>query len=276
MQEIQTLHLFPKLNHSLISLLGSLTQEEWLTPSPIEGRTVKDLASHLLDGSIRRLSQQRDQFFPGKPVVYTYHDLVEYIQTINKEWILASRKISPQILVELLKIHEREVYELFQTLDPNEPAIFPVAWAGETQSPNWFDIAREYTEKWHHQMQIRLSLDKSLMMDRSYVQPLYKTFMMGLPYALKEASDFPDLTALKVSISGHYSESWQVVKQNGLWIMENENSSPVQTEITIPEEVGWIIFTNTDRDKQKYIPRMDIKGNEALAQFVVNMVTVMS
>ncbi|MEJ7682555.1 MAG: hypothetical protein WKG06_32810 [Segetibacter sp.] len=28
-------------------------------------------------------------------------------------------------------------------------------WAGEKKSKNWFHIAREYTEKWHHQMSSR-------------------------------------------------------------------------------------------------------------------------
>jgi hypothetical protein len=276
MQEIQTLHLFPKLSYGLVSLLGSLTIEEWLMPSPIEGRTVKDLASHILDGSIKRLSLQRDQFFSDKPDVTTYTDLVGYIQQINKEWIMASRRLSPKLLIELMKMVDREVYEFFQGLDPNGKALFPVAWAGETESKNWFDLAREFTEKWHHQMQIRMSLGKPLLMERSYVQPLYKTFMLGLPFALKEARDFPDNTVVKVSISGNYVESWLVVKQNGQWGINNDDLSPVKTEIIIPENVGWVIFTNTDRNKLQYVSQMNISGNEVLAQYVINMVTVMS
>jgi hypothetical protein len=43
-------------------------------------------------------------------------------------------------------------------LDPFAEAIFSVGWAGEEKSLNWFHIAREYTEKWHHQQQIRLAV----------------------------------------------------------------------------------------------------------------------
>ena len=34
---------------------------------------------------------------------------------------------------------------------------FGVAWAGEERSPAWFDVARELTERWHHQAHIRLA-----------------------------------------------------------------------------------------------------------------------
>ena len=41
------------------------------------------------------------------------------------------------------------------TLPSHGRAIFSVAWAGESESENWFDVARDYTERWHHQQQIR-------------------------------------------------------------------------------------------------------------------------
>jgi hypothetical protein len=44
-----------------------------------------------------------------------------------------------------------------KSLDPLAPAAFAVSWAGEETSSNWFDTARELTERWHHQQQIRLA-----------------------------------------------------------------------------------------------------------------------
>jgi hypothetical protein len=31
----------------------------------------------------------------------------------------------------------------------------PVTWAGPEPAPIWLDIAREYTERWLHQAQVR-------------------------------------------------------------------------------------------------------------------------
>lgn len=40
-----------------------------------------------------------------------------------------------------------DLAKFFASLDPFAPAIFPVAWAGEQESFNWMDVARDYTEK---------------------------------------------------------------------------------------------------------------------------------
>ena len=45
----------------------------------------------------------------------------------------------------------KESAEYHQALDPFGAAMFPVSWAGEEESTNWFDTAREFTERWHHQ-----------------------------------------------------------------------------------------------------------------------------
>ena len=53
-------HLLPVLNEKLITLLRSLTPEEWQLPTIARLWTVKDVAAHLLDGNIRSLSLLRD------------------------------------------------------------------------------------------------------------------------------------------------------------------------------------------------------------------------
>jgi hypothetical protein len=56
MDQIETLHLFHKLTSKLISLLKEMPLTDWDRPSSIDGRTFKVLVSHLIDGSLRRLS----------------------------------------------------------------------------------------------------------------------------------------------------------------------------------------------------------------------------
>jgi hypothetical protein len=52
--------LFPEVSRRLVELLRSLCAEEWQKPTVSSRRTVKDIASRLLDGSLRRLSMQCD------------------------------------------------------------------------------------------------------------------------------------------------------------------------------------------------------------------------
>ncbi|MGD8780756.1 MAG: maleylpyruvate isomerase N-terminal domain-containing protein [Ignavibacteria bacterium] len=166
MKQIETLHLFPRLTEELLKLLQGLDTSDWLKPSPIKGRTVKDLVSHIIDGSLRKISMQRDNFVDNTniPKINSYEDLVNHIQKLNRDWIEVSRRLSPALLINLLEYSDKQFFDFLKTLNPNGKAIFSVAWAGESESENWFDVAREYTEKWHHQMQIRLALNKPILM----------------------------------------------------------------------------------------------------------------
>lgn len=76
---IQTVHLFPILDGLLIELLKSLTEEEWNARTVARKWTVKDIASHLLDGNLRALSISRDHYFGEKPEnINSYQDLVDF------------------------------------------------------------------------------------------------------------------------------------------------------------------------------------------------------
>jgi hypothetical protein len=48
--------LFREISRHLLALLSDLNDREWHLPTVSSQRNVKDIASHLLDGSLRRLS----------------------------------------------------------------------------------------------------------------------------------------------------------------------------------------------------------------------------
>lgn len=142
--EVQTLPLFPVLDQMLIELLRSLTLEEWNLPTVARLWTVKDIASHLLDGNLRNLSASRDNYLTSPSnQIKSYTDLVAYINDLNTQWVNATKRLSTTILVELLDITGKQYTEFLKSLDPFADAIYPVAWAGQNTSPNWFHIARE-------------------------------------------------------------------------------------------------------------------------------------
>jgi hypothetical protein len=108
------------------------------------------VAAHLLGGSLGRL-WRRDRSattsnYPPQP----YDELLNAINHDNAFWVQAARRISPDILIEFLELTDRRLDDYFRTLAPHEPARITVAWASDRLPPDWFDIAREYTEKWLH------------------------------------------------------------------------------------------------------------------------------
>ena len=278
MKQIETLHLFPKLTEEFLKLLEGLEPSDWLKPSPIKGRTVKDLVSHVIDGSLRNISMQRDNFYDNSnvPNINSYNDLINHIQKLNTDWMNVSKRLSPKILIDLLEYSDKEFYEFMKSKNPNGKALFSVAWAGETESENWFDIAREYTEKWHHQMQIRLALDKPILLDTEYTEPLYDTFMLALPHLYREFSNFENGTKIKISVTDKLNKSWIIEWQTDKWIFTDSNKSDIYTSVEIPDDIAWIIFTNTDREKEKYKTKIKINGDNSVGLRLLDLVTVMS
>ena len=278
MEQIDTLHLFPKLTEEFLKLLKGLDNSDWLKPSPIKGRTVKDLVSHVIDGSLRNISMQRDNFNDNSnvPIIKSYNDLINHVQKLNTDWMNVSKRLSPEILIDLLEYSDKEFYKFMKSKKPNGKALFSVAWAGETESENWFDIAREYTEKWHHQMQIRLALDKPILLDTEYTEPLYDTFMIALPYLYREFSEFENGTKIKISLTGKLEKSCVIEWKTDKWIFTDSCKSDIFTSVEIPDDIAWIIFTNTDREKEKYKTKIKISGDQSIGLKILDLVTVMS
>ena len=272
---IETIQLYPELSSSLIKLLKGLSREEWAKETCIPGRTVKDLASHILDASnLRRLAMQRDNFYGENPKIESYSDLVDFIQKMAKDWILATRRLSPAIIISMLEVAENENLELMKTLKPYDIALWEVAWAGEASSYNWFDIAREYTEKWHHQMQIREAVgNRSEIFTPKFVKPVYDTFMKALPFVYKDAAA-SHKSLIIVNVEGVCGGVWYLYRNSNQWELMQNKSGDVVAEITISDEIAWQLFTNSIRENKKSY--LTIKGNKDLGCKVADMVTVLS
>lgn len=165
---IPTLHLFPVLDQKLTAFLRSLPKQAWNHPTRAKLWTVKDIAAHLLDGNLRHISLLRDKYVSETPgELHSYQELLNYLNRLNSDWVTAWKRVSPEILILLLEQTGKTFFECLQTLDLHADAAFPVAWAGHSKSPNWFHIAREYTEKWHHQQQIREACGETTELLRS-------------------------------------------------------------------------------------------------------------
>jgi uncharacterized protein (TIGR03083 family) len=271
---IFTIDLFPLLENKLIELLRCLRHDDWSRPTLAKEWTVKDIAAHLLDGNVKRLSMQRDgSVGVAAPNVDRYESLVAFINRNNAEWVQAARRISPRLLIDLLEITSKQVFDFFRELDPFAPALWPVAWAGEDQSPNWFDIAREYTERWHHQQQIRLALDRSGISDRQLYFPVLDTFMRGLPHAFRFVQA-REGTTVEVEITGEAGGSWFLERCDASWRLSVPNPKPEAT-LRLDQELAWQVFTKAV-NRQMAAQQVEATGDRALAEQVLSLVAVLA
>lgn len=271
---IPTLHLFPELDKKLIGLLRSLTPEDWHKPTLARLWTVKDIASHLLDGNVRFISMLRDGYFGDKPdQINSYQDLVNYLNQLNADWVKATRRMSPALLIELLESTGHQYIEGISRLDPFAPALFPVAWAGESESANWFHIAREYTEKWHHQQQIREAVGQPGLMDKMFFFPLIDTFIRALPHTYHNVTASPG-TTLQVRVTGDAGGEWTIIKTERGWEFTSSGAS-ASALAELDPDTAWKLFTKgiTKADAEN---KIRIHGNQELGMHVLNMLSVMA
>jgi uncharacterized protein (TIGR03083 family) len=271
---IPTVHLFPVLEEQLVQLLYTLTEKEWNKPTIAKLWTVKDVAAHLLDGNLRAISMMRDNYFGEKPGnVQSNEDLINYLNHLNADWVKAMKRLSPSVLIQLLETTGKLYNEQITLLDPFAMAMFPVSWAGETNSFNWFHIAREYTERWHHQQQIRDAVNRPGIMNKVLYYPVLDTFMMALPYTYRN-KDAGKNTVIKVSINGQAGGNWFLIKKEK-WELHKETSLAVASHITIDENIAWKLFTKSWK-KNEVMDYVTIEGDTILAEPVLNMVSVMA
>src|SRR4051794_25247981 len=171
------------LQRELIGLLRSLRPDDWARATACALWSVKDIAAHLLDDDLRRLSFHRDVHQPpGASAIDDYAALIAHINRLNGEWVEVARRMSPRVLIDLLEITGPWVEELFRSIDPDATAHWPVAWAGEERSAHWFDVGRDYTERWLHQQQIRDAVGAAPLTGREWLHPVLDLFVRALPY----------------------------------------------------------------------------------------------
>ena len=272
LQPIFTAHLFPKLEAKLIELLRSLKPEDWERQTLAPKWKVKDVAAHLLDTQIRKLAAARHDYKSENSKKLSPARLVTLINSLNAEGVRKYDRLPPDELISKMETASRESAEYHQALDPFSRAMFPVSWAGEEESANWFDTAREFTERWHHQQQIRLAVNKPGIMTREFYFPVLDCFLRALPYAYRNVAAKPGSLA-QFNISGECGGSWHLFREGDAWTLI---ASPVGEKIsqtTIPQDIAWRIFTKGIAFEESRT-HVQVAGDEAVGFHILKMISI--
>jgi uncharacterized protein (TIGR03083 family) len=265
-------HLLRKVDEQLIELLGSLAPSEWDLQTVAPLWTIRDVSAHLLDTALRKVSMARDSCFveaasPGSP-----EELVALVNRLNREGVEVYRRLSPPVLIELLRTACRQSADFHEALDPFAPAVFAVSWAGEEHSLNWFDTARELTERWHHQQQIRLAANRPGLMTPEFYHPVLDCILRGLPHALREVGA-PAGTTVQVEVSGDSGGTWLLSRGESAWAMVREHTGGVAARVTIPQALAWRLFTK-GIDRAAARAQIGMEGDRLLGEKVLHLTAI--
>jgi uncharacterized protein (TIGR03083 family) len=269
---IDVIDLFPTLQEHLLRLLSGLTEEEWNRPTVCSAWSVNDVALHMLGVDLGNLSDRRDTFHD--PWWRTASgDTIADLNTWNETWVVGARRISPRLLCELLAYTGDAVSRYYASV--NLTAIGnSVWWAGPDPAPVWLDVAREYTERWVHQQQIRDAVGQPGLKDARYLAPVLAAFVHALPVALQSVSA-PEGALIRLVVVGAAGNQWVAVRGQDHWMLGEDRGGVANATVTIEQDTAWRLWTKgIGRDQAQRL--IHAEGDPALAERVLEMVSIMA
>jgi len=264
--------LFPDIHKKLLTLLKGLSAKDWQKPTVCPGWSVKDVALHLLGGEIGNLSRRRDGH-DVKSSLNTWEELVRYINDWNQNWVSAANRMSTRMLLDLLEHTGSQMCDYFQGLDPFASGG-PISWVGPKPAPVWLDLAREYTERWHHQQHIRDAVGKPGLKQPKYFSPVIGSFVRALPRTFRETFA-EENTCVAVTITGSSGGSWSILRNELNWDLYSGVPQQADAEVLLDQEIAWRLFTRST-SKEMAREQITIKGDMSLGLIVLDMVSIIA
>lgn len=240
-ESIIVTNLFPEILDALLDLLAGLSDDEWAAPTVCPGWSVKDLAGHLLGDDVGMLARRRDGYRRSNAAIAGWDDLVAFINRQNAEWVETARRLSPRLLCDMLRLTGAQVSAFFQSLDPYALGG-PVDWAGPDPAPIWLDLAREYTERWHHQQQIRDAVGKPRLTEPRYLAPALDAFVRALPHTYRNV-DAAEQTLVALTITGTAGGTWVLLREQAAWQLYLGTAHAPDAHVTLDQDTAWRLFT---------------------------------
>jgi uncharacterized protein (TIGR03083 family) len=227
--------LFAPLHAELMALLRGLLNDDWQRPTVAPRWRVRDVVAHLLDTQLRKLAMHRDGHLAPVGGATTVLDL---INTLNSGGVAFAQRLSPRLLVDLHGVVGPWSAAFIEALDPDAEALFPVAWAGEERSAVWMDTGREYTEWWHHQMQIRDAVGSgAVLLERQWLDPLLDFSVRALPFTYAGVEG----RSVKLHIG---ADAWTLTGANGVWDIRAGAATDAEATIEMTPDTAWRLFYN--------------------------------
>lgn len=233
--------LFPVERAALVDLLAALEPDEWSRATVCPGWAVRDVAGHILHDYVRRLSADRDRH-PG-PEFGSDETLAAFLARSNEDFVRTARQISPRLIIDLLDHLGTQLDVEWSSREMGDPAGADVSWAAPgLPAPVWLDVAREYSELWVHQQQIRDAVGRPGGTEPWLLHPVLDTFMRALPQTLHGTSA-PVGATVRVRVPGPAGGQWAAARRIDRWSLDDDAAGVVAAEVEIGAETLWRLAT---------------------------------
>jgi hypothetical protein len=233
--------LLTRVREDLRTLLVGLSPEDWAMPSAAAGWRVKDLALHLLDDDLGWLSRGRDGDRSGLLVMDDHETFVAALAEKNQRWIDGARGLSARVITDLLGWSGQQVDAHVASMDLTGQAY--VSWASADPVPTWFDIARELTERWVHQMQIREVVDRVDDFADRYLPTVLRIFVWALPHQYRVGAPAGITVQVDLGVGG----CWLLVSDGSArWALTEGTTADPDARADFTSDTAWRWLTGAE------------------------------
>lgn len=256
---------------ALLDLLADLEAGDWNAATGCPGWSVRDVVAHLLHDDLRRLSRTRDQIAGPRPSVG--ETLPDFLNRANEQWVAQTRFLSPALLLDLLGHSAGLIQQMWAEADLTSLGE-GVWWAGIARAPVWLDVAREYTEEWTHQQQIRDAVVRPGLTTPDFLDPALDTFLRALPHTYEDLGGRDKTTVWVTLEDGPRGLDWALETGHDGWsIRPGQGSYPPHAHVTLPAETLWRLATGgmSRQEAARYLRR---SGDPVLAGRLLAIVAV--
>lgn len=218
----------------LLEWLDDLTPAEWRVPTAAPGWTVKDLALHLLDDDLGLLSRDRDGDRSGLLDTAVHGTFVAALAAKNEAWVRGAHQLSARVICGLLQWAGKEMDDYYAGMDLYGEGR--VVWASDGPVPLWFDIAQDLTERWVHQMQMRLAVDKVGGYATAHLPDVLRTFVWAFPNHYCAAAPAGTRVVLELAAG----DTWTLTGNGaGRWELDPGAPAEPAAGVYATDDAGW-------------------------------------
>lgn len=199
--------------------------------------------------------------------------MLAFVNRLNDEWVRAARRLSPRVAADLLAVVGPPLFDYFASLDLSALGE-RVSWAGPGPAPVWLDVAREYTERWHHQQHVRDAVGVPGLTERRHLAPVIATFVHALPRTYRDV-DADAGTAVQLHVRGDAGDDWAVVRESAGWRLYRGMPPHASARISLDGDTAWRLFTKIITPEVA-ARRATFEGTRALAEPALRAIAIIA
>src|SRR5437764_6073338 len=253
---------------ALVSLLAGLDDNGWRAPTECPDWSVLGIACHLIGDDMSLLSRQRDGLldpaFTEDPPA-TVPDFLRRLNEVNNRFVATTAGLSPTLVIELLQVTGSWTHDWYATVDPERRGE-SVHWVSPEPAPYWMLAAREFTERWIHQHQIRRAVHMPWFPDPALTVAAFAALLRGFPRSLAVLSSPPGTT---ITIAADdVAAAWTLVARAAGWELNDGAPDAPTTRLRAAlDDLAAVFSRGVERSD---VPdRIAVDGEHALGTAVV-------